>query len=151
LEKCNDLKARYQDLLRKWAALSEENTIIMRGSNAKTKTAKEIQQQLNEISSEETFTDLINAVSFCFSKLDKYYQVQSDLVYSATVLNPTLNIAYFEPVPGQEYQSTVKQVKQEVMEVFPCDYTPKYKSQGFSQESQTSSSSGISRIYRRLI
>ena len=83
--------------------------------------------ELSTIDNSQQQITKLNAVTSCSQKLDKYYQVQSDLVYSATVLNPTLNLAYFEPVPGQEDQSTVEQVKQEVMDVFLLITRPKKK------------------------
>jgi len=82
--------------------------------------------------------------------LDKYYQVQSDLVYSATVLNPTLNVAYFTPVEGVDSQSSIDDVKKEVEDVYVRDYAPKAEHQQSKSSSQDSSVSMTSRIHRRL-
>jgi hypothetical protein len=105
-------------------------------------------KELTELPSEETLTDLSRAVTSCFNKLDKYYQVQSDLVYAATALNPTLNVAYFKPVGDLESQSSIEDVKKEVLDVYLERYAPA-EDQAASQESQATIAS-VSRIHRSL-
>ena len=44
----------------------------------------------------ETCDDLINAATFARIKLDSYYNVQSDYAVVAVVLDPRLNVGFFE-------------------------------------------------------
>lgn len=76
--------------------------------------------------------------------------MQSDLVYSATVLNPTLNLAYFQPVEGTDLQSSIDDIKKEVELIYTRDYAPEEDSQQSQRFSKESSSSINSRIHRRL-
>jgi len=122
----------------------------LRTAKENDRRRREIQKRLKEIPSDETLTDLQHAVSSCFGKLDKYYQVQSDLVYSATVLNPTLNVAYFTPVEVVDSQTSIDDVKKEVEDVYVRDYAPKVEHQQSKSSSQDSSVSMTSRIHRRL-
>lgn len=49
-----------------------------------------------KLPSVETIDDLINACDLCYEKLHGYYNIQSDLAIAATVLDPRLNVQYFE-------------------------------------------------------
>lgn len=149
LENCEEFKKKYTGLQEKITALKSEDDDLKSKSDPTTKKRRrEILKELTELPSEETLTDLSRAVTSCFKKLDKYYQVQSDLVYAATALNPTLNVAYFKPVGDLESQSSIEDVKKEVIDVYLERYAPT-EDQATSQESQATNAS-VSRIYRNL-
>lgn len=146
LENCAIFKAKYSAMKKSRSEFEAEFATLRRGSDEVRK--RQITALLATIPSDEMLTDMINATDLCFEKLDQYYQKQSDLVYAATVLDPTLNIHYFVPNEDQQEQGSVADALREVKAVYDKTYNHPLLERNTILSSQAPPSK-LSRIHRK--
>lgn len=112
----------------------------------------EKKQGYEQLPSQELCDDLRSAASLANEKLTGYYDVQSDLAICATILDPRLNISYYE-LPEQTKAQNLRQMESAKMEVLhyynEMGYKPKIPLVPVAEAIPTKSHFSLSRIYKK--